>query len=327
MKRYFNLLWVVLALQLGLAAWFMWQGERAGGEPDTRPLLATPIDEVDRMVIGDAEGTVTLQRVGGHWQLLSSPGLPAEQEKVREVLGKISASITEWPVATTTDSQERLEVSAEKFQRHIQLYRGQESLAGFYLGTSPGFRQVHLRREGDYGVYVVELAVNDLPANVDAWVDKSLLAVADLTRITAADYTLASTRDDGWEFEQPLAGLEPPSAAADDQAAKRLASALSSLRVQSLAEDAAAEMAEGENAIIRVEAADGSYVYRFTAADGEHYVKRDDIAATFVLSQYEYNRIAGLSRTDLLSSSSDGTEKQGKTAADELADEQAQPST
>jgi len=293
-------LWLtaMLALQLALAAGLMLTRQTAddGGAP--QPLLPVAASAVDRLVISDGESQVTVVRQDGAW-FLPGAGLPASAGKVNDILQRLEETATEWPVTTTASSQARFEVAEERFQRRVQLFQGDEQVAELYLGTSPGFRKVHLRRAGEDAVYAVNLNTFDLPAVEDAWLDQSLLAVAEPTRIVGPDYTLTQSDEGIWTLAGGEANPDAAMTPLDDDRARQLVSALANLRVQSVAGgDPAAET--GQGVILEVDTADGSYRYHFHRDDEGFYVRRDDRAPVFTLSQYDYDRITGVDLAELV---------------------------
>jgi hypothetical protein len=164
---------------------------RAGLQPadgyQARPLLAIDSGTVDRLVIADGDTEAVLVRQGDGWHLPALGDLPADSALVQAALDRVADTRIQWPVTTTGASHERFDVAADDYQRKVQLFSGDRLVGGFYLGTAPGFRRVHLRNlEGDE-VYVVEMNVSDLPATGDAWLDQTPQAVSDSTPAADAE--------------------------------------------------------------------------------------------------------------------------------------------
>ena len=300
MKARYGVLSIALLAQLLLAAGLYWRGEPSTSGPARQALLAGAVGEVDRVLVSDGDSEVTLVRDGNDWRLPALERLPADAARVSEMLEKVAAASTGWPVTTTRGSQERFEVAADKFQRRVQLYHGDTRLAGFYLGTSPGFRQVHVRGLDQDAVYTAQLNVSDFPVDDNDWLDQSLLAVANPRQIEGTNFTLVKNADDGWAFtaaDLPSAGELPQ---VDADSAARLASALSTLRVQAVAEDAPpVDALDGAGWTLRVAGDNSVLQYRFHSADDEYYVQRDDLAPVFSLSRYDYERIADVGLEEL----------------------------
>ncbi len=164
---------------------------RAGLQPadgyQARPLLAVDSGAVDRLVIADGDTEAVLVRQGDGWHLPALGDLPADSALVQAALDRVAGTRIQWPVTTTGFSHERFDVAADDYQRKVQLFSGDRLVGGFYLGTAPGFRRVHLRNlEGDE-VYVVEMNVSDLPATGDAWLDQTPQVASDSAPVADAE--------------------------------------------------------------------------------------------------------------------------------------------
>lgn len=299
MKRTYTWLAALLLAQLTLAAGLYWSNAGREREP-AAALLPVAVADIDRIAIEGKESTVTLQRQKGEWRLSKPAQLRADQLQVAGALDKLAAISTQWPVATTPSSQQQLEVADSDFQRHLRLFSDGELVADFYLGSSPGFRQVHLRNAGSDAIHVIKLGVNDLPDTPDAWLDRTLLAVAQPTRLEGPDFVLSSV-DSAWSLQN---GDVDESKVAD------LVAALADLRVQSIGGDTTLSEQENGNVFrLRVETPEAAYDYLFFDSEGQHYAQRSDINALFGLSQYDYDRIAGVNREALVAVKAAGQEE------------------
>lgn len=286
------LLGTLFTVQLVLAA-----GLYIGGgttTPEPQPLLDFATAEIDRIVIDDNSNnsTTTLQRKDAAWRLPDT-NLPANDSKVRTLLDNLSTLQTRWPVVSTAAGQERLEVTEERFQRRLRLYRGETLLGEYFFGTSPAFRQTHARRAGDDEVHALAFNNFDLPGDSNDWLDKTLLGAGAPTSIKGPDFAL--TRDgDEWQLAD---GTDSAVQAMINQSeVDELADALASLRVLR------AETApEGETVTFDISTDAGQWEYRFTKADSKYYVQRSDQPQSFTISQGDYDRIAGKSRDEIVS--------------------------
>lgn len=295
MKKLITWLGIALAVQLMIAGGlFAAQGQRST-EDVAQPLLAFERDferdDVNRIVISTDESSVTMNKAENQWQLDGQQSLPVAESKLQGVIDQIEGIKTGWPVAQTDSSRERLEVADDNHQKRLQLYAGDELVSDLYIGTSPGFRKVHVRRAGEDAVYSVALNNYDLPARADEWLDKDLLKMDELTQIKGADFNLKNV-EDTWTFvnEENQEALE-----LDKDKAKELASAISGLHVLGVAdqkiEDAAVEIA--------VTGSEGEVKYQFAENDSKYYVTRNDIDAVFTLSKFDYERITKINRNQL----------------------------
>lgn len=86
-------------------------------------------------------------------------------------------------------------MAAGKYQRHQQLLQDEQLVADLYVGTSPGFRKVHIRKVDDDAIYAVGLNSYEMPVKVSDWLHKTLLAPQDIEGIKGADCTQQKTED------------------------------------------------------------------------------------------------------------------------------------
>jgi hypothetical protein len=283
-KRLGALLLLQALLVVGMFAWH--QGSQPQAE--AQPLLTTNLDEIDKLVISDTNTTVTLQKVNGAWQLPDLQQLPVDTQKLTDLFDKLKGTRLTWPVATTASSHERFDVSDKKFQRRIELYKSDKETDELLLGTSPGFRKVHLRRDGADEVYAVQLNSFEFAVAANDWLKKDLLAVANPQAIIAAGYSLQK-KGDNWEFTGT-------SEKTDNTKVVELGNAFNSLQVT----EVAGNLPDGEKHHFTVRGSNGEYQYEFVKADNNYFVKRNDKPQVFKLSQHEYERIVKPTRADLI---------------------------
>jgi len=226
----------LLVIQLILAIGLWGFNQPPNQEMSQRPLVMINGMQIDRLTVTDGDQTTTIEMVDGHWQLPQLNNLPANMNKLDELLAKLKNLKTGWATATTSASHERFEVSEDNFQKHLQLYVGEKLTGDLYLGTSPGFRKVHVRQAGESSVYSVKLNSFDIPTSSDEWLDKTLLSAKAISQIKGPDYTLAKT-EDNWSFSNPNSAMENNLPSVDEEKAKNLASALSRLTVLKVADN------------------------------------------------------------------------------------------
>jgi len=297
MTKLSTILTLALVVQLGLAAALYW-----AGAPEAReeaPLLVA-LDRVDKLLVSDADHKTTLVRSKGAWTIEQLHNLPADGARITEALDKMGDVSLEFPVTTTSSAHQRFEVADEAHQRHLKLYAGNDPLGSVYLGSSPGFRQLHLRRDGEDAVYAVEMNVYDYPSDPEQWLDKQLLALDAPTRIEGKDYTL-QLQDEKWTLSS---GEDVNSETVED-----LVSAIGSLRITGTGAPLTGEALQEVEVIVT--RGGESVVYTFQSAGADYRVIRSDLEAVFSLSQYEFDRIADLNLADLRAAeaSTTGTEK------------------
>ena len=262
-----NLLSALLALQLVIIAAVLLV-ETGFGESEQGPFLSFEADEVDELRItgdGDDPTTLVLSRSEDGWHL--PDGLPADANKVRDVLDRLEGLRAPWPVATSGGAAERFEVTSDNFQRHVVLTAGGDTVADLYLGTSPGYQQVHARRADDSAVYSVGISNYQVPVAVDDWLDKTLLQPQGA--ITAVE------RPGVWRLTRAEEGWQLGDAAADQEAARELVRRLSELRVTGVAE-APGEGTEPSARLVVTDEAGSYQLALFAGGEGNPYQVRSD---------------------------------------------------
>jgi len=202
MNRHVKALSLVLAVQLAVLAGVLFWNQRAASTP-AGALLQVDRAKVDGIVIVDEKGAkLKLQRAETGWTLPDSRGLPADGEKVGQMLDKLIAASAPWPVATSSESAKRFEVAADKFQREIQFLEHDKVVGDLYFGTSPGFKKVHVRRADSDDVYAVAFANYEATARADDWLDKALLKPnGDVTALTRPDHWTVQRDGEVWSLD------------------------------------------------------------------------------------------------------------------------------
>lgn len=295
MTKLKTLLSSLLALQLLLAGGLLAFNYQRGEGSKAEPLFDKASVKIGRMEISDDENTITLAKVNDNWVLPEQDNLPVTESKVTSTLDSLADIRFVWPVSTSGSSHERFEVASDNFQREVKLFDGDTLVAHFYVGTSPGFRKVHVRRADDSEVYAVALNSFDFPTNVDEWLEKSLLNVVDASVIKGPDFTI-NKQGEAWQFETDT----NEALALDTEKAQQLATAFSNFRVQDIAESTP----EGETVVFNVSAGSDNWEFKFSRQGEEdqekYFVQRSDMDKVFTLSKYDFERIANINRDALI---------------------------
>lgn len=221
-----HLLGGLLAFQLLLAGGlFAHHRQQQAQLAQQTEILSFDKSAVDKIEIADKSGKVVLTKASGAWTVPDYSGLPADPEKVDELLTDLSTLKGGWPVSTVADSHEQFEVAEKKFAKTVKLMAGEKLLAELYLGTSPGLRNTHVRNAKDKNVYSVALSSTELAVANDQWFDRSIFAMKDPTEIKGKDFALKKSGS-AWNLEG--------AGAADKAAVDNLLKALTNLQVEAL---------------------------------------------------------------------------------------------
>ncbi len=193
MKKTIIFLTLVLAAQVGLAiALNMNRQQLAPFEP-TASLLAFDRNSVDAITItGPDAAEVRLVKKDGRWILPDYYGFPADDASVAKLLETLAGMKEGWPVATTAGAAARFKVAKDDFERHIVLRHGDKVVADLYVGTSPGFRKVHVRVAGSSDILAVGFSAYEAGTGADEWLDRKFLALDEkkIDRVVMPKFTL-----------------------------------------------------------------------------------------------------------------------------------------
>jgi hypothetical protein len=302
MNRWISILGGLLVVQLVLAVAVNLLGQDYGAFEAKEKLLAFEKQKIDRLLIEDGKAGVTLKRSAGQWVLPDEGDFPAAQKRVDGLLDKLVGLEKGWPVATTSSASRRFKVAEDEYERKLTLFSGDEVVARLFIGTSPGFRKVHMRPDDEAAVFVAELNIWEVDAEDDGWIDKEVLKLdeADLEQIEiAGKLTLQNQQDD-----LQLAGLGEQERTNVEEA-RKLVSKLSELRIQSLKaeEDSAAYKQKDPELDIEVSLKDGKQLsYQFFEVEDKSYyiLKRSDMGRYFEVASYLVDSLKEVSREKLV---------------------------
>lgn len=284
---------------------------KSGGIEEPEPFLQFDAASVDSLIVSNNEGSVSIAKVDGSWQLPN--GVPAAGFKVDSVIERLSNAAGSWPVANTQPTRQRFEVTEEDHQRHIVAKAGDDTLADIYLGTSPGYRKTHARRTGEDEIYAIRFSNYEAGVKAEDWLDRSLLRpkgeVAALRRLpgdpastdaqsepeTEVDDTEEpeavepvegfELRKEGNDAEEQLAWVSVDGAELDQGKVETFVGRFKGLSVTGVSE---AELPDSATMVFVLADDDGEQTLSvFALEDGEKYVAVSDrVAGAYELSKY-----------------------------------------
>ncbi len=289
MNRFNSILSVVLVVQLALAALLLIGDRSAADESRDAPLVGVPTASIRQIEIVEAgQDPLHLLQQDGRWRLPDLHDLAAQDTRVDALLQSLNTTRSGWPVTTTSASHERFKVADDNYARRVSLTSENGDTRRLYLGTSPGFRQLHVRREGEDEVYVVRLDSVDFAATGNDWFDRSVLKLSQpVDRMESGDIALLRA-DGNWVFEGRTEAV-------NSSAADALSTTLKDLSVTAVTHSIDADSV----ADLTVQSGDAQYRYRLYEHDGSRYLKRDDRDLYFRIAQADYATLSGLSLQSL----------------------------
>jgi hypothetical protein len=153
---------------------------------------------------GPAQTSVTLAKEGATWGVANADNFPADQTKVEEFLEKLTKLKSRGAVLTRSVNHKKVEVADDRYQRKITLVHDGKELS-FLLGSSPSFKNVHLRKVGgDDVVQVADFTSWEAGARAWDWVDRTYLKIPESNvygvRIQNKNGTINLTRNVSGEW-------------------------------------------------------------------------------------------------------------------------------
>lgn len=222
MKRIVNIAAIVLVVQIGLVAALQFGGSNSQSQPSTAPLFDFSPESVTALIIsGPEKEQLLLEKKATEWLLPDFFAAPANSQQVTAILTKLAGLKQGMAVGTTAAAVRRFKVADDLFQRHLVVKAGDTLVGDLYLGTSPGFRQIHARKAGTENVVAVELSTFEVEPKADQWLDKNLFQMKeeDMESLAFADFTLEK-KDKEWQLKDLQEGQTTDAKAAADLVAK-----------------------------------------------------------------------------------------------------------
>lgn len=190
-------LWILLIAQLVVAVFLWWPHQR--GPLTGQPWLSFKADQVSSITLtaggqqaGQHASSLTLAKKDSHWVLPDAHNFPADPNKVSRLLDAIAGLKGTLPVAVTKDAAKRFHVANNKFETHLLLKGGSQTLANVYIGNAAGANLVYLRRADQSAIETNNLAVRLLDTGIKSWRDKQLLHLTNsqVTQLVLPQVTL-----------------------------------------------------------------------------------------------------------------------------------------
>ncbi len=201
MSRSIKFLLLLLVLQAGLVAWVHLEGDAPDPFKADTPLVAVDVDSADTVTIEQpGERLLRLTRKGDQWVLPDKSDFPVMPAKFEQFTDKLFDARRSWPVGQTMVAARQFKVTMDAFERRVRFLKGEAVLGDVFLGSSPGFRKVHARLDGDEHTYAIDFNAFDAPAVPSQWYDTEALKtpVEDIARIDMGGFALKA--EDG-EFQ------------------------------------------------------------------------------------------------------------------------------
>jgi hypothetical protein len=319
MKKWIFILSGLLAAQLVLAMILNLTGEDYGTFQAEEKLLSFNDHAVSGLQIADGTDSVALKKQEGKWLLPNSGNFPASQRKVEQLLDKLAALEKGWPVARTRGAAQRFAVDEEQFERELILLSDDDTRTTLYVGASPEFRKVYVRRGDEDDIFAADFDIWEVNAKTEDWIDKEILTLDESSVQRLEMPGMIMQRQDGRLQVMNLDENEQTNVTES----RALLGKLTGLRIQSLlGAEAKPAYRQDEPALeVKITRISGEVLgYRFSKPeDAAYYVlKRSDLEHYFKVAEYMVDPVKETTREKLVQ---DRTEEVSSEPAGDKRDE------
>ncbi|MEW6429387.1 MAG: DUF4340 domain-containing protein [Thermodesulfobacteriota bacterium] len=169
MNRKNILLAAVLVLQLVLVVLALRpQSAKTVGPKIFFPDLAA--DKVNQLIIRQADKSITLTKNQDGWRIDGEESYPADPDKVKALVDKLTAMKANQVVARSASSHAQLKVADEVNNRKVEI-RGEDGTAATLLfGTAPSHNTIHARLAAEEETYLVKgLSEYEMQPGRESW--------------------------------------------------------------------------------------------------------------------------------------------------------------
>ena len=194
-----------------------------------------------------------------------------------------------YTVATTSAGRVRFKVGDKNFHKKLVLASDDKTLKTLYIGSSPGYRQIYVRRQGEDNVYAVKIDNYEISTDNSQWLEATLLRPAG---------EIADLRGAGFELQKVDGKWKEASGSGQvvTDEVDKLTGVLKRLRVI-----AAVDMPKGDPVyVLHVNSAENDYTYRFYEQGDKHYITRNDYDLGFEINKPDFERIVGATAKTLI---------------------------
>lgn len=197
MTRQTQILSILLGVQILLAVILYLTETDTGAFASNEKLLSLKFDELTRIEIEEAsDKKLAIEKQDGSWKLPGYFGFPASKDKLDRIVTGILDKSVGWPVATTSDAEDRFKVATGNFERKLVFSTANASKT-LYLGTSPGYKKIHARLDGESNIYAIEFSSYQASTKPIDWADQDILNVPrdDIEAVEIAGLRLKRDQD------------------------------------------------------------------------------------------------------------------------------------
>ena len=230
---------------------------------------------------GPENEELVLQKSDKGWIMPGAFSAPVSKRQVDDLLQKLTDARQGLAVATSKGAAKRFKTAEDDFERHVTLKQGDAVVGDFYLGTSAGMRNSHVRKADQDAVVSIPVGSHEVDVEADSWLDRTLadLNKDNLKAVTLADISLIKkeeAKEKGKEKVWLLDGATKEET--EKEAVDKLLNKVTAISVQSVLDPAtSAELLKDPAVQFTVTKQDDSTVtYAFAKNDDKKDNKDED---------------------------------------------------
>ncbi|MCB0332771.1 MAG: DUF4340 domain-containing protein, partial [Bdellovibrionales bacterium] len=186
-------LFVLLVIQGVLSATMMLRSNSLTTFTPHEHLLDLKLNDLSKIVVTEGKDSLTIEQKDGKWVLPHFDNFPISESKRSLFEEKLFSINKPYPVGNTEIAAKQFEVSEDNFKKRLSFYNGETLVDNLFLGTSPGFKKIHVRKGSEKQTYSIEFSSYDLQTTPTAWYDRNFLKVKsdDLSKLELQDITVS----------------------------------------------------------------------------------------------------------------------------------------
>ena len=205
--------------------------------PDSAFLSFTAESISSVRINGPENKELVLQKNDKGWIMPGAFSAPVSKRQVDDLLQKLTDARQGLAVAISKGAAKRFKTAEDDFERHVTLKQGDAVVGEFYLGTSAGLRNSHVRKAGEDTVVSIPVGSHEVDVEADSWLDRTLadLNKDELKAVVLADISL-SKKEEGEEKVWLLDGETKEET--EQEAVDKLLNKVTAISVQSVLDPA-----------------------------------------------------------------------------------------
>ena len=170
MKSLIKPLAIILVAQLGLFGLLQANNKTFETFQTDETILNFDKNKVSKLEIITPDANLILEKSDANWVIPAKSNFPADEDKVDQLITKLSYTSRSIPVGSTETTQKQLNVTTDKFEKKIVLST-EDTTSSLILGTSPGFKKNYVRNINEDTIYTANTGDWGLETDPKSWLD------------------------------------------------------------------------------------------------------------------------------------------------------------